>query len=189
MQIRTLTIILAFAGLLAAGSVVKAQEGQPAGDKPVIERDQPAKPTQGEGVVERDDAEPQDQAGEGGDKTGQGGEQPKPPTKKQPMFPWQVIVLLGGLALLWFWMSRGRRKQQQRRRDMVENLKKGEKVVSIGGIVGTVMEVKGDEITVKVDESSNVRMKFAKWGIRGVGEAAKVENIQEAQRTPQSETK
>jgi preprotein translocase subunit YajC len=70
---------------------------------------------------------------------------------------------------------------------MIENLKKGEKVVSIGGIMGTVMDVKGDEVTVKVDESSNVRMKFAKWGIRGVGEAAKAENIQQAEKTQQSE--
>ena len=98
------------------------------------------------------------------------------------LFSLPIILMLGGFLLLWFWMGRGRRKVQQRRRDLLDKLKKGDKVVSIGGICGRVIEVKGDEITVKVDETSNVRMKFAKWGIRGTGDVAKAENMKEAQR-------
>jgi preprotein translocase subunit YajC len=70
-------------------------------------------------------------------------------------------------------MGRGRRKQEAKRKEMLSNLKKGDKIVSIGGIIGTVIEAKPEEITVKVDETNNVRMKFARWAIRGVGEDAK----------------
>lgn len=83
-----------------------------------------------------------------------------------------MFVMLGGIILLYIWMGRGRRKRENERKQMLSNLKKGDKVTSIGGIIGTVIEVKEDEVTVKVDETNNVRMKFARWAIRGVGETA-----------------
>jgi preprotein translocase subunit YajC len=95
---------------------------------------------------------------------------------KQPpsgMENYLLPVLLGGVVLMWIWMGRGRRKQEAKRKEMLSNLKKGDKIVSIGGIIGTVIEAKPEEITVKVDETNNVRMKFARWAIRGVGEDAR----------------
>lgn len=83
--------------------------------------------------------------------------------------------MLGGFLLLYFWMSRGRRKKETKRKEMLANLKKGDKVTSIGGIVGTVIEIREDELTIKVDENNNVRIRFARWAIRGTGEEAKVE--------------
>jgi preprotein translocase subunit YajC len=55
----------------------------------------------------------------------------------------------------------------------VDNFKKGDKITTIGGVIGTVVEVREDEVMVKTDESANVRMKFARWAIRGVGEDAR----------------
>jgi preprotein translocase subunit YajC len=81
-----------------------------------------------------------------------------------------MLLLLGGFVVLYVIMGRGRRKQQQKRKEMLESLKKGDKVITIGGIQGTVMEVKGNEITVKVDETNNIRMKFARWSVQSVGE-------------------
>ena len=89
------------------------------------------------------------------------------------------IVIIVGFFLLYWWSSRGRRKQEQKRKDMLANLKKGDKVTSIGGIIGTVIEVREDEVTVKVDETNNTRMKFARWAIRGVGEDAKTQAPEE----------
>jgi preprotein translocase subunit YajC len=68
---------------------------------------------------------------------------------------------------------------------MLSSLRKGDKITTIGGVVGTVMEVRDDEITVKVDESGNVRMKFARWAIRGVGDLAKVESPAQAAKQQQ----
>jgi preprotein translocase subunit YajC len=92
------------------------------------------------------------------------------------MFP---LLLIGGFVVLYIFMGRGRRRQETRRKQMLANLKKGDKIVSIGGIMGTVIEVREDEITVKVDETNNVRMRFARWAIRGVGEDARSESPQE----------
>jgi preprotein translocase subunit YajC len=93
-----------------------------------------------------------------------------------------LLLMLGVFFLIWFWMSRGRGKEQKRRAEMLATLKKGDKITTIGGIVGTVIEVKSDEVVVKVDESANVRMKFARWAIRGVGDAAKAEHPEQAQK-------
>ena len=84
-----------------------------------------------------------------------------------------LLIMLGGIVLLYLWMGRSRRKKEGQRREMLANLKKGDKVTSIGGIVGTIMEVREDEVTVKVDETSNVRMHFARWAVRGIGDQAK----------------
>jgi len=90
------------------------------------------------------------------------------------------LLLIAGVFIVMYWfMGRSRRKQEAKRREMLANLKKGDKVTTIGGIVGTVMEVREDEVTIKVDESNNTRMKFARWSIRGVGEEAKKETQQD----------
>jgi preprotein translocase subunit YajC len=87
-----------------------------------------------------------------------------------------LFIMIGGFILLYVWMGRSRRKQEAKRKAMLANLKKGDKVTSIGGIIGTVIEVREDEVTVKVDETNNVRMKFARWAIRGVGEEARTDS-------------
>jgi len=92
------------------------------------------------------------------------------------------VILIGGFLLMYLWMGRSKKKQARKRQEMLESLKKGDKVTSIGGVVGTVIEVRDDEVTVKVDENNNVRMKFARWAIRGVGDAAKAENPAQAER-------
>ena len=86
------------------------------------------------------------------------------------------FVMMGGLVLLFLWMSRNRRKQAAKRKEVLSALKKGDKVTTIGGIVGTIIETRETEITVKVDETNNVRMHFARWAIRGVGDEAKTED-------------
>ncbi|MCD4699594.1 MAG: preprotein translocase subunit YajC [Phycisphaerae bacterium] len=83
--------------------------------------------------------------------------------------PQILIVMVAVMALLWWWMGRGRRKEQHRHKEMLSALKKGDKVTSIGGIIGTVIEVKDREVVVKVDESSNTRVKFLRSAIRNVG--------------------
>ncbi len=86
-----------------------------------------------------------------------------------------LFVMLGGVFLLYIFMGRSKRKQATKRKAMLSSLKKGAKVTTIGGIVGTVVEVRDDEVVVKVDETNNSRLRLARWAIRGVGEEAKTE--------------
>ena len=110
-------------------------------------------------------------------------QQPAEPTSKpapKSRSPWQgqtmLFVMLGGVFLLYMFMGRSKRRQAAKRKEMLASLKKGAKVTTIGGIIGTVIEIREDEVTVKVDETNNARLRLTRWGIRGVGEEAKTED-------------
>lgn len=136
---------------------------EPAGATTTVKKAAPAAEKAGEKVVEV--------AGEEvvTDENGQPveGEQQN---KKQPgLFDSPMILILLGVMVLMFWFSsRAKKKQQQQRQQLVDSLKKGDKVVTIGGICGTIIEARENEIVVSV--SDNTRMKFARWAVRSAGE-------------------
>ncbi len=72
---------------------------------------------------------------------------------------WIWIVLM--FVLMYFLLFRGPQKQKQERKKLVQSLKKNDRVQTIGGIIGTVVDIKGDEITLKIDESNNTKIKIA----------------------------
>jgi len=81
------------------------------------------------------------------------GQGPRP----KPLIPiWLFMVLM---IVLLFFMFRAPQKQRQERKRMRESLQKNDKVQTIGGIIGTIVDIKGDEITLKVDESNNTKIK------------------------------
>ncbi|MDD5135544.1 MAG: preprotein translocase subunit YajC [Phycisphaerae bacterium] len=83
------------------------------------------------------------------------------PAKKQSPSPWSNIVFIGLIfVVMYFIMFRGPRKKQQQQQQMISSLKKNDRVQTVGGILGTVIEVGETEITIKVDESNNTKMKF-----------------------------
>ncbi|HUS47702.1 MAG TPA: preprotein translocase subunit YajC [Phycisphaerae bacterium] len=84
-----------------------------------------------------------------------------------------LFIVIGVFLLMYIFMGSSRRKTAAKRREMLANIKKGDKVTSIGGIIGTVVELREDEVVVKVDD--NTRMHLARWAVRGVGEEAKAE--------------
>ena len=62
----------------------------------------------------------------------------------------QVVLIF---AIFYFMIMRPQRKQQQQHRQLLASLQKGDKVVTSGGIVGEVVHLKDDEITIKSGES------------------------------------
>jgi preprotein translocase subunit YajC len=48
---------------------------------------------------------------------------------------------------------------------MVQSLSKNDKIQTIGGIIGTVVDIKEDEITLKIDESNNTKIKILRSAI------------------------
>lgn len=78
--------------------------------------------------------------------------------RPKPFFPpWLFLVLA---AVFIFMLFRGPQKKQQEHKKMVRSLQKNDKVRTIGGIVGTVVDIKDDEITLKIDESNNTKIKI-----------------------------
>src|SRR5947209_6820188 len=77
------------------------------------------------------------------------------------------LYLLPILVLFYFLMIRPARRQEHERKTMLDALKKNDKVVTAGGLIGTVAAVNPteDEVTLKVDDSSNVRVRVTKSSI------------------------
>ena len=60
------------------------------------------------------------------------------------------------------------------RQNMLNNMKRGDEIQTIGGIIGKVVEVREDRVLVKVDESSNTKIWFTRGSIaRVIAEDAK----------------
>jgi preprotein translocase subunit YajC len=75
------------------------------------------------------------------------------------------MVMLTVMILMSILSGRGEKK---RRRTMLQGLTKRDRVQTTAGIIGTVVEMKGDEIVLKVDEASNTRIRFAKSAVQQV---------------------
>ncbi len=67
-------------------------------------------------------------------------------------------MMLVMFAIVYFLMIRPEQKKQKDRRAMMEGIKKGDKVLSIGGIYGTVTTIKGNNLMVKIGDNTTVEM-------------------------------
>jgi preprotein translocase subunit YajC len=62
-------------------------------------------------------------------------------------------------AIIYFLMIRPEQKKQKSRQQMINNVKKGDKIVTIGGIYGTVGNVKDGVIMIKIAENTVVELR------------------------------
>jgi len=84
------------------------------------------------------------------------------PRRRGPFGGYTNLIFLGLMFLVFYMLIfRGPRKKQQEHQKMVKSLKKNDKVRTIGGIIGTIVDIKDDEITLKVDEANNTKIKVA----------------------------
>lgn len=86
------------------------------------------------------------------------------PQGLESMLP--MLAVMG--IVIYFLMIRPQSKERKARTAMLAAVKKNDRVVTIGGILGTVLAVKDDEITLKVDESSNTKITFTRSAIQRV---------------------
>lgn len=72
---------------------------------------------------------------------------------------WSMWIMLALIfVVMWFFMIRPQKKQQKELQNFRDALKKGDKVVTIGGIYGTVTEVKEDSVLIEVDNNVKIRV-------------------------------
>ena len=89
--------------------------------------------------------------------------------KKNPQGQFtQLIFIVLLFAVMYFILFRGPKKRQQQQDQMVKALKKNDRVQTIGGILGTVLEVTDTEITLKVDEANNTKIRVLPSAINRV---------------------
>ena len=88
-----------------------------------------------------------------------------------------MFILIAMLAVMYFIMIRPENKRKKEAEQMRSSVKKGDKVTTIGGIVGTVVDVKENNIVIETS-ADQVRIEVAKWALstnETAAEAAKEE--------------
>lgn len=96
----------------------------------------------------------------------------------QPAAPglfFQFFPLILIFFVLYFLLIRPRKTEQARHQHLLAALKRNDRVMTIGGMFGTIVQVKGDEITLKVDETTNTKITFSRSAIKSVVSAAPAE--------------
>jgi preprotein translocase subunit YajC len=103
------------------------------------------------------------------------------------MDPTTQMILMAGVIFMMFYfiILRPQRREQRRQEDMRNSVKKGDKVVTIGGIHGTVTAVDTTNNTVSVQVDRNVKIDFSKAAISTVvrrDDAREVEEPKKAEK-------
>lgn len=95
------------------------------------------------------------------------GQAPEGETETVQRPPWAnpLVPIALMLVVMYFFMFRGQRKRQREHQQMLDSVQKNARVRTIGGIIGTIVDVRDDEVVLKIDESTNTKMRVARSAI------------------------
>ncbi|WP_288868207.1 preprotein translocase subunit YajC [uncultured Parvimonas sp.] len=79
----------------------------------------------------------------------------------------QLVMIGGFMAIAYFLLIKPQKKRQKAMMDMRESLKKGDDVVTIGGIKGTVVKVTDTDVVIETS-SDRTKMEFVKSAIHSI---------------------
>lgn len=101
----------------------------------------------------------------------------------------QWITLLPMILVFvafYFFLIRPQQKRQKERMQMLNNLKKGDKVVTIGGLHGTIVDLTEEKVTLKVNE--NTRLVFERSAVNTVETAGETDDKKDKKEEKKEET-
>ena len=96
-------------------------------------------------------------------------------------------MLLSMFALLYFMMIRPENKRKKEAEQLRSNIKNGDKITTIGGIVGTVVDVKSDRFVIETS-ADQVRIEMMKWAL-STNETAEEATKEEAKKKQEAKAK
>lgn len=67
-----------------------------------------------------------------------------------------LIMLAAFIGIFYFLLIRPQRQQQKRHQEMIQSLRRGDEVVTLGGIVGRIVHIKENRITLKTAEDTRL---------------------------------
>ena len=79
----------------------------------------------------------------------------------------QFVPMILIFVVFYFLLIRPQRKKDKEAKAMLDNLKVGDRICTIGGIYGTIVRIKDDVLTIEVGEQKT-QMVFARWAVRTV---------------------
>ena len=68
---------------------------------------------------------------------------------------WPIILMV---VIFYFLLWRPQKKQQKRRQDMLDSLKPGAKIVTVGGVMGTIVSLHDDYLVIRVADKVEIRV-------------------------------
>ena len=93
------------------------------------------------------------------------------PTKPQPPQPaWAnpFVMLVLVFIFIYFVIIRPEKKRADEKKNLLAALKKNDRVVTTGGMYGTIVNLKDDEVTLRVDDQAKVKIRFLRSAISSV---------------------
>ena len=75
-----------------------------------------------------------------------------------------IVMMVAMLGIFYFMLIRPENKRKKEAEQMRSSVRKGDKITTIGGIIGTVVDVKENNIVIETS-ADQVRIEFAKWAI------------------------
>lgn len=96
------------------------------------------------------------------------GATPAQPQSQPPGSSFMFIVLGALVFFMVFQTIMGGRRERKARQAMMSALKKHDRVVTIGGLIGTVVDIDDHEVVLRIDENANTRVRFTKPSIQTV---------------------
>lgn len=88
----------------------------------------------------------------------------QPADGSNPLITFLPLIII--IVIFYFLIIRPQRKREQERQDMIEAVNKGDKIVTIGGVHGTIRRVDDESVLLEVD--SNVKLRIDKNAIANV---------------------
>lgn len=80
---------------------------------------------------------------------------------------WSMLIVMPLIILVFYFLvMRPQNKKQKEAKKMLESLRKGDRIVTIGGLRGTVVSVKDDAVVLKVDD--NTKLEYSKSAVATV---------------------
>ena len=98
-----------------------------------------------------------------------------------------VIMLIAMVAIFYFMMIRPENKRKKEAEQMRSSLKVGDEISTIGGIVGTVVDVKEDKFVIETS-ADRVRVELMKWAL-STNETAAARAKEEAAKAAEAKSK
>ena len=95
-----------------------------------------------------------------------------------------IAMLLMMFALMYFMLIRPENKRKKKDEEMRSSLRNGDQIITIGGVCGTIVDIKEDKIVIETSKDQ-VRIEFAKWAVssnetQAAAEKAQAKKAQEA---------
>ena len=76
------------------------------------------------------------------------------------------LVMFGSIALIfYFLLIRPQQKQEKERRAMLDSMKKKDRVATGGGLLGTVVDLRDDEVVLRISDNPDVKVRIRRSSV------------------------